>query len=184
MIAYTEDYKILCKHAWYNAGRPKSAKTWIEATPEDEHGRKPSTIILRNWMREHAWHFWADGLDAKAMLKVEEGIVVRRARMFEKHAQKSAEMLEKAWNHLQEVGFDSSASAVQAFFKAMETERTSLGVSKLMIQMAEMDTEQLNQEFIRLVVRGNENNQLGEIIDVDEIPEKKEEVTEQIDADS
>ena len=181
MTAYTEDYKNSCKIAWYNASRPRSTKDWLAVTPKDVHGRKPSIIILRNWKSEMMWDFWADDMDSRAMQKVENTIVARRAAMFEKHAKAASDWQEAAWKHIQAEGFDSSASAVQAFFKAVETERTSLGISELMIKMAQMDTGQLQEEFIKLVNRGSENNQ---IIDVDEIPTKKEDDTEQINANS
>jgi hypothetical protein len=172
MMAYTEDYKTSCKIAWYNAGRPKSKKDWMDATPEDVHGRKPNPVILRNWKSEMMWDFWADDMDSRAMQKVEVSIVARRAKMFEKHADAAAKWQDAAWKHIQEEGFDSSASAVQAYFKAVEAERTSLGISQLMVKMENMDDSQLKEEFIRLINRGSENDQ---IIDVDEIPEKKEE---------
>jgi hypothetical protein len=172
MTAYTEDYKTSCKIAWYNASRPKSAKDWLSVTPEDVHGRKPSIVILRNWKSEMMWDFWADDMDSRAMLKVEDTIVARRAKMFEKHAEAAAKWQDAAWKHIQEEGFDSSASAVQAYFKAVEAERTSLGISQLMTKMADMDDNQLKEEFIKLINRGSENDQ---IIDMDETPEKKEE---------
>lgn len=175
MTAYTEDYKTSCKIAWYNAGRPKSKQDWLAATPEDVHGRKPSIIILRNWKTEMGWDWWAEDMDSRAMLKVEDTIVARRAKMFEKHAEDAAKWQEAAWKHIQEQGFDSSASAVQAFFKAAEMERTSLGISQLMMKMSDMDDTQLTEEFIKLLNRGAENDQ---IIDVDSVPEKKEDDTE------
>ena len=173
-IAYTEDYKNSCKIAWYNASRPTSAKDWMAVTPEDVHGRKPDIVMLRRWKLDMMWDFWADEMDSRAMQKVENSIVARRAAMFEKHARAASEWQEAAWKHIQEEGFDSSASAVQAYFKAVESERVSLGVSKLMVQMAEMDDGQLKEEFIKLVNRGSENDQ---IIDVDEVPEQKEDGT-------
>lgn len=95
--------------------------------------------------------------------------------MFEKHAEAASKWQEAAWKHIQEEGFDSSASAVQAYFKAVETERQSLGISQLMVKMQDMDDTQLKDEFIRLINRGSENDQ---IIDVDETPEKKEDTAE------
>lgn len=172
---YTEDYKTACRLGWYEAGRPTLKADWIEATPVDVHGRKPSINVLRKWKSEMKWDWWAEDMDSRAMTLVEDTIVARRAKMFEKHAEAAARWQEAAWKHIEEKGFDTSASAVQAYFKAVEAERTSLGISQLLVKMEDMDDNQLKEEFIRLVNRGSENDQ---IIDVDEIPEKKEDTPE------
>jgi hypothetical protein len=181
MTAYTEDYKILCKHAWYNAGRPKSKKDWLDATPEDEHGRKPSTIILRNWMSEHAWHFWADDLDAKAMVIVEDSLITRKAEMLQRQAEMAWKLQDKGLAYIEVEGFDSSSSAVQAIIRGAELERTSRGIGEMIVKMASMGDSELKEEIMKMINRGSENDQ---IIDVDEIPEKKEENIETLDADT
>lgn len=181
---YSDEYKELCKQAWYSAGRPTNAIAWMDATPEEEaHHRKPGIEILRKWKRERMWDFWGDELDSKAMTIVEDNLVAKKAEMLQRQADMAWKLQDMGLDYLKDEGFDSSASAVQAIIRGAELERTSRGFGEMMLKMAQMGNEELKEEFIKLVNRASENNQL-DVIDSEEIPEKKEDKTEQINATS
>lgn len=174
LVAYTEEYKQLIKTSWYAAGKPNDAKTWLDATPEDEHGRKPHLETLRKWRREQMWDMWADELDVQAMSKVEDALIQQKVNMLKRHAEDAMSLQQMAVAYLRTEGFDTASSAVTAFVRGAEIERTSRGIGDLMLKMAKMDNNALTNEIMGLIQRASENDQ---IIDMDIIPEETEDET-------
>lgn len=174
VAAYTEDYKTECKHAWFSAGRPPRAKDFLECIPFDAHGRKPTINLLREWRRDLMWDAWADIMDTKSIALAEDELVAKKAEMLKRHAVRSVEWQDAAWEYIKENGFDSSSSAVQAFFRAVETERESLGIGEALLKMTKMGNDELVKEFMTLLYRGSENGQLDNAVDVEPLPEEKE----------
>lgn len=176
---YTDEYKEMCKQAWYSAGRPTNAIRWTEVTPEDEvNHRKPHIELLRKWKRERMWDFWADELDAKAVAIVEDNLVAQKSQMLIRQADMAWKLQDKGVEYIEEHGFDSSASAVQAIIRGAQLERESRGFGEMMLKMAKMGNEELTAEFITMVNRGFENGQLESATDAEEVIEKKEDDTD------
>lgn len=172
---YTEEYKEMCKQAWYAAGRPTNANQWTEITPEDEaNHRKPHIELLRKWKRERMWDFWADELDAKAIATVEDNLVAQKAAMLQRQADMAWKLQDKGVEYINEHGFDSSASAVQAIIRGAQLERESRGFGEMMLKMSKMGNEELTAEFIAMVNRGFENGQLEQVTDAEEVKKEDE----------
>lgn len=179
VAAYTEDYKTECKHAWFSAGRPPRAKDFLECVPFDAHGRKPTINLLREWRRDLMWDFWADEMDSKAVAIVEDELIVKKTEMLRRHAEMAENLQNLGMEYLKNGKFDSSASAVQAIIRGAELERTSRGFGEMLLKMSKMGDSELKDEFLKLVNRASENGQLDNAVDVEPLPEEKEDTTEE-----
>lgn len=165
-VSYTDEYKQLIKTSWYAAGKPSDAKDWMDATPEDEKGRKPHIETLRKWRRNEMWDMWADELDVKAMTLVEDSLVLEKVEMLKRHAKDAMDLQALAMKYLKDSDFDTASSAVSAMIRGAELERTSRGIGDLILKMAKMDDSALTNEIMTLIQRASENDQ---IIDVDPV---------------
>lgn len=141
---YSDTYIEKCFVAWYSAGCP-SIRKFAEMAPPDENGRKPMWLTVSNWMTEGDWWQRRDVLDARAANQIEDELVSLKVNMLKEQAAAFRAVRQKAFEHVLENGFDSSASAVAAFIKSAQEERVVLGVSKTIQRLAEMDDEELTQ---------------------------------------
>ena len=176
-VRYTDEYKTACKHGWYSAGRPKEGDVWLAATPEDEKGRKPGINVLRKWKAEMMWDFWADDMDSRSIAIAENSLVQQKADMLQRQAEMARQLQDKGLDYIQSAGFDNSSSAVQAIIRGAELERTSRGIGEMIVKMATMGDSELKDEIMKMINRGAENDQ---IVDVEEVPEKKEGTDESV----
>lgn len=177
-LAFTDAYKEECFVAYYSAGRPKSANAIRDVIPTTDSGSKPSAELIRKWRDGYNWAIRADELDALAYEKTNEMLVEKRSQMLKRQAQSAFKLQQKALDHI--LGddnnpgkFDSSAAAVSAFFKAVELEQQSTGVSDMLLRMSKLTPEQLTKQLGVMIRRAADS---GQIIDVlpEEIEEKKE----------
>lgn len=173
VIAYTEEYKDSCKHAWYSAGRPTSAREWLEITPFDSIGRKPTIQLLRKWKLDLDWDLWADPLDAKALAVVEDDLVTKKVEMFRRHAEQAVALIESGSDYLKEHGHDSSASAVTAIVKGIQLERESVGGAEMSVKLASMDNSEVIDELKKTLQRAIDSGELESVINI--IPEEEKE---------
>ena len=170
--SFTEEYMEQCKVFWYQAGRPILAEV-LDDLPTDRYGKRPSLSTLKVWRINRSWDFWADEVDARAIVKVEDSLVLEKAEMLRRHAEVAKTLMEKgaAFLESEDGGFDSSSSAVQAIIKGAELERVSRGIGDLIVKMAQMSDDQVKDKILDLVARASENNQ---IVEGEEIPEKSD----------
>lgn len=169
---YTQTYKDTLRQFWYAMGRVELATLLkMEDCPKDNFGRIPNKQNVTKWKKEDMWDFWADDLDARAMVIVEDDLIAQRIEMLKRHANVGFMMVEKGKEFLVSGTFDSSSSAIQAIKIGVEIERTSRGVSEFMAKTAQMDNSAVKDEIMKLIARASENNQ---IIDVEEVPQKEE----------
>ena len=163
---YDQNYIRQCFDAWYLSGRPQTPKDIKSIIPVYEPtGKKPSPSEIRRWVVEGAWDIWADELDARAMILLDDGLVNKKAEMLKRH-QKDAETIAlKALNHLKgSDGFDSSAAAVNAYFKATEEQRKTAGFSDLLERLDKMTNNDVEKEIISKLNRIKENDQIIELV--------------------
>ena len=173
---YSQDYIKKCFDAWYLGGRPNAPAGIKRVIPEDERGRKPSSRVILRWRLEGAWDAWADDLDAKAYEKDDKALVNLKAKMLREHQQKAAKVSDKALDYILAEGFDSAASAVQAFFKGLEEQRKTAGFSDLLEKLDKMTNNDVEKEIIALLNRASENDQVinitGEDVPVEEVEDE------------
>lgn len=166
MVPYGEDYIEQVFVHWYNSGRIPPAKLIeIEGFPKDQFGRIPVRRIIEAWVTERGWRERADVLDARAATQIEDELVALKVNMLRRQASQAAAIREKALESILNNPFDSSASAISAFFKASEQERITLGISKTIQKLSEMDDEEVLQTVKELAERAQ-----GTILDADEVP--------------
>lgn len=172
---YSEAYKERCKVAWYDGGRPDSMTRILEIVPEDEHGRKPHRTVLVAWRDENGWDVWADELDVRADMEIDDFLISQRVKMLKEQATVGREMRVKGMNHLREqTGFDTSASAVTAVIQGAKLERSSLGISEKLEKLLLMDSDDLTKEAVKLLGIAKDS---GEILDI-ELEDIEEDDTE------
>lgn len=164
---YTEEYKEICFQAWYLAGRPSAVGRIRDILPEDVNGRKPVVSMIDAWRKDRMWDFRADDMDAKALAIVDNDLVMQKVEMLRRHAERARTLSEKAMTFLVEDGFDSSASAVNAYFRGTEEERLTRGIGDMIVKMSKMSDADLKDEIIKRLQRASENNQIIETEVVD-----------------
>lgn len=169
LTAYTEQYKESCFQAWYAGGRPTLASKIFEILPYDEYDRQPSMDIMRKWRNEGEWDLRADEMDSKANRIVEDELIGQRVEMLKQQAKRARMMQEKGAEYLEDNGFDSSSSAVQAIVKGAEMERSSLGLSDAMLKLARLTNDELQEETRKMLENFVNSGESGDIIDVDEV---------------
>lgn len=163
---YSEDYKLKCYYAWYNAGRPTSIARTIEIIPADEFGRKPNDTTLNEWMKENMWTAQADVLDAKAIELANQDAIIKKANMLKRQAEESRKLAEKARSQMMREDFDSSASASQTYFRAHEEERLVSGIIDRM-EVSKMGNDLLKEIILERIRRAGENDQILDIEAID-----------------
>lgn len=164
IIPYGEDYIEQMFVFWYSSGRISPSKLIeLEDCPKDKFGRIPVRRIVEAWLNERGWRERADVLDARAATQIEDELVALKVNALRKQAAQANEVRQKAFDHLMNNEFDSSASAVSAFLKSAELERITLGISKTIAKLAEMDDDEVLQTVKELAERASST-----IIDADE----------------
>ena len=153
---YSDDYIETAFTVWYSMGQPTNFDKYQDALPISPNGDKPSKPMLKQFRDNFGWHERADGLTALAVQKNEDLLVNNKAEMLRQMAQDASEIRKKAMAQIMESGFDTSASAVNAYFKASEEERTVRGVSDMVIKISKMSNDEILARRTKLLSRRNE----------------------------
>lgn len=172
---YSETYIESCFTAWYSNAFP-DITSFVKSNkfPKDEHGRQPPRGIIYKWVEERGWFERRDVLDAKAITQIEDELVALKVNALRQQAAQAKVIRNKAFEYFLEHEFDSSASAVSAFKMATETERITLGISKTIQRLAEMDDDEVMETVKQLAERAG-----ATIVDV--APEQPEGDAEPLD---
>lgn len=161
-ILWSTDYKRKCFDVWYLHGRPNLPSQIREIIPENDQGNKPSALIIGQWLNSGAWDLLADELDVRVEERANQHLVTEKVKMLRKHQDQAVKVQNKALESILVDGFDSSSSAVQAFFRGMEEERKTAGFSDLLEKLESMSNNQVRDEIISMIQRATENNQIVE----------------------
>lgn len=164
--AYSNAYKYTCRAVWYENGC-QSAKVCIDRNmfQPDEHGRVVTLGILRHWITDGDWYIWKDEQDAKLASMIDDKLVARKFLLVTEQLSQNREIRNKAFLHLKDTDFDSSAAANQAFFKAAEQERSLVGIEEMFEKLSKMDTPAIRARLKELAERA----EATEVIDVAEV---------------
>lgn len=167
---YSQDYIKKCFDAWYLAGRPSRPSDIKSIIPESILGTKPHVSQIRLWIVQGAWDAWADELDAKAYQIDDSALINAKAQMLREHLEQAKQVAAKALTHILKHDFDSSSSAVTAFFKGLEEQRKTQGFSDLLEKLDKMTNNDVEREIINLLNRASENDQIIDTVSQD-VPE-------------
>lgn len=164
--AFSPEYKEKCFLAWLAAGSPYHIHDY-SVFPDDEFGRKAPRLRIRKWMVEEDWRGRADYVEDKAIEVATKDIINIKADILRKHFEDSVKIAEKALAKLTQDDFDSSASAVAAYFRATEEQRRAVGISEIIEKMTKMTNEELEREILDRIRRATEAGQIidGEVTD-------------------
>jgi hypothetical protein len=158
---------------WYSNGCPSIKKlNEMKLVPADEQGRTANAYQITHWFDDFQWTAWRDVMDAELSVQIEKRLMTERMKLVKEQLEQSGKIRRKAFAEIEEKGFDSSASAVQAFFKAADSERGLMQIDKMIAELAEKDTVDIQKEFRELAERA------GLTID-GEVKEEKGETDEQ-----
>lgn len=173
--AFGKEYIEKCFLAWMAAGAPDRIGANLDVFPLDESGRRPGIATLSDWSVKYDWRGRADLINAKAIEKVNAELVDDKATLLRQQYEDSKTVLKKALEYIVTDGFDSSASAVSAVFKANEEMRRAIGISEIIEKMSKMSNEELEREILDKIRRASE---AGQIIDGDISGEEDEDSEE------
>lgn len=170
---FTNDYRRQCFDAWFLGGRPTQMPRIRELMPVNERtGTKPSPAVIKRWMINDLWNERADEMDAKAMIIADDSVLAKKAEIIKLHQLNAAALAAKAFEFLISGTFDSSAAAVNTYFKSTEEVRKMASFSDLIEKLGQMGNDDLMKEIVNRINRGAENDQ---IIDAEESDEDSDE---------
>lgn len=165
MSQIPDEYWERAFQIWYASGQPTGIEDIRNCLPDFE-GDRPANTTIRKAMQEYGWSERADAMNTLAVQKVEEDLVTKRADMFRKQLEEAREIKQIALDHIRENGFDNSSSAVNALFKAIDTESKVTGVEELINRISQMSVSKLNSRAQALLKRKNEALE-GEVEEID-----------------
>jgi len=150
--------------AWYANGCP-SIKKFSEAklVPADDDGKVANAGAITHWFDDNQWTQWKDAMDAELSVRIEERLMTDRMRVIKKQLVISENVVDKAYADIMEKGFDSSASAVKALGDFMEEQRGLMQIDKMIAELTEKPTADIQKEFKELAERAGLTMVEGEI---------------------
>lgn len=162
---YSEEYKNQVFAIWYLHGHTKIGSL-LDFIEPDDRGRTPNPTTIQKWREQGGWDARSQQLDIEVQQKTDRELVSLRMEMMKRHAKKAEEIQEMSFAYLQETGFDSSASAVSALFKAFDEEKKSRGMEIALTQVFTMNDENLQKTMNRLLgrVRGIGNEEDSDVV--------------------
>lgn len=168
--SFSDSYKKQCFDAWYLAGRPSEISRIRSMLPPNEYGDVPSLSALNRWRSEMAWEMYADDLDSRAIQISDNNLIATKVAMLKQHQEDAATIAKKALETIKSDGFDSSASAVTAYFRATEEQRKTAGFSDLLERLDKMTNNDVEAEIRALLSRASANDQIVDagVVDIAE----------------
>lgn len=149
---------------WQMNNRP-NLSVLVDMIEPDERGEKPKADTIAKWKSKYAWDGRDLAIQAEVQQKTDRELVNIRMQMMKRHAERAREIGEMAFDYLKGVGFDSSASAVSAAFKAFAEEKQSTGMEVALAQVFTMTDEDLQREMNRLLGRVKDLQADGEVVE-------------------
>lgn len=143
---YSDEYRRKCFDTWVLAGRPSAPKL-VELIPANEMGDKPSHQTILKWIEDEGWYEHADLIQTSAVEIADQDLIQSKAEMLKAQFRDAVAIAKKAKAALVEKGFDTSAAAVNAYFKAVEEQRKVAGISEFMEKVGNMTDEQIEAEI-------------------------------------
>lgn len=161
---FADEFIEKCFITWYShPERPTTYYGMQQIMSEDVYGRKPALSTVKKWFL-NGWRERADDLDSKAIEIVETNLIQKKALILQKQAEDAFLLAGKAHAFLMSGTFDSSAAAVNAYFRATEEQRTVIGLSDLLKRLGQMSDDEVQDEIRKRFIRLSES---GETLDVD-----------------
>ena len=167
---YGEEFIEQCYWAWVGAGCPEDVNSRMDIFPTEERtGRRPNKNSILAWRRRYKWRERADQIEQKAIEKAEIHAIEKKSELLIEQFKNAMEITHLALDYLKTSGFDSAASAVQAYFKGSLEARQAVGLWEIIEKLPTMSNDDLNAEILKRIRQGSEAGQLieGEEVDKD-----------------
>jgi len=149
---YGLPYRELVYTIWYNNGRPNMTEL-ASKVPVDAVGDTPMAATLSKWRKDYDWDARADNTDVQVVEQTDRELVKIRLDMMKRHAEQARKIADAAFTFLTEIteenggGFDSSASAVNAWSKAVEEEKKSTGMQIALTNIFSLSDDDLKKKM-------------------------------------
>ncbi len=155
-LTYSDAYKMQCRAAWYANGSPSPKKCMeLKIMPADEQGRVVEHGTLKHWFTMEYWYEWKDEQDARLSMKIDDELLAHRMGVVKEQLAQVRVVRNTAYDEIVTKGFDTSASAVKGFFSSMEEERGLMQIEKVIKDLSEKETSDLQREFRELAERSD-----------------------------
>ena len=149
---FSREYKESVYSIWYSAGRPR-ANRLADKLPVAENGNAPNSHTIDKWIKNEGWNGRADATDIEVQKQTDRKLVEMRMDMMKRHAKQARDIAESAYDFLQKEGYDSSASAVTAWVKAVEEEKKSTGMQIALTEVFSLSDDDLKKKLDQLMNR-------------------------------
>ena len=151
---------------WFKMGCPiPRIMEEKKAIPIDEMGRVASEYSIQGWIKDEDWRSWGEGLNAEISVKIEDELLSDRIAIVREQLRQTKEVRNVAFESIKKGNFDTSASAVTAFFKASEAERGLMQLDKMIMDLEKKQTPDLQREFRELAERAGADTTDAEVIE-------------------
>lgn len=160
--SYTDDYRRKVFDTWVLSGRC-SIPRLLDIIPVNDEGNKPNVNTIRAWMEDEDWHSRADIIQSSAMAIADTELIQTKAEMLRQQYRDAVDIAKKAKEAIIDRGFDTSAAAVNAYFKASEEQRRVAGLAEFMEKIGNMSDEQIEAEIAERMAR-MKDAVVGEVI--------------------
>jgi hypothetical protein len=151
-MQFSKEYKESIYAVWYAASRPRANKI-ADKLPPDETGRYVKATTVDKWIKDEGWNSRADATDIEVQKQTDRKLVEMRMDMMKRHAKQARDIADDAFKFLHEEGFDSSASAVTAWVKAVEEEKKSTGMQIALTEVFSLSDDDLKKKLDQLMNR-------------------------------
>jgi len=159
---FSDEYKDACFAAWFSAGCCTMPKLYRLVDDDPNVGKKPAIETLSRWSRDLDWQRRAVDLKQRAIEKLDQELITKRTEMLQRLAIDAKDVQQMALQYIKETGFDSSASAVQAWVKAAQLERETLGADITLSRVASMTNQEVSKKLTSLL---NKKLGLADVVD-------------------
>jgi hypothetical protein len=168
---FSEEYKEQCFATWFANGCPVLPKLYRLMENDPYSHKKPSLETLTNWFYKGDWKSRAETLKQAAIEKLDQELITKRTEMMKRIAEDAKDVQLMALQYLKETGFDSSASAVQAWARAAALEKETLGADITLSRVAAMSNQEVSKKLTSML---NKKLGLSEVVDGDAVDIEEE----------
>ena len=163
---YADRYKRVAFHVWYSKGRPPITKL-VNFLPTRDDGTKPSATTVALWRREEDWDDQADELDDQVATDIRKQLVTEQIQIYQEHLDIGKAMRVKAIDWLETHELETPNEAMRLLEIATNLEQKSVGVSKVIKDIAQMEEDEVKDE-LRKLLKGDkliEHDELKGLLD-------------------
>lgn len=148
-LAYTDEWVESAFLIWYKAGKPSPEKLQT-LLPPPLGSVVPSPNTLKALIKEQ-FVPRALELDTEIAHQLETELIQEKVAMFHRHTEIAVELQNQALEYLRTEGIKDASTAVKALLSAMDLEKQSRGIDKVLADVGNRSDDQLLKELRKIV---------------------------------